>query len=301
MTATMVTYSHVISCTKCGFMFHGYLEVEPDGTGKAVCPQCGSDIVQALPPDFVPQIPPEDYQDPAHPHVHHTHYPGLYGRPKQHARFDLIDLIKILYKPSKAFQNLYLSTDLRMALALVLVFSMVSVGASILVSVDMADIIGYDAGDALQLGVQAFVSWVLVILSFMVFSVISAGISKGVFGGRGERSATLTLVGYCYPAYVLVNIAVLMIFRAGFSGLGVDIQDLTFSDLSHVSAGLAALVIAALVGLAWLLVITSRAISVANDTSMGEAGLTSVLSVAASGVIFLTVNAVLRLPLGLSF
>jgi hypothetical protein len=301
MTAAAVTYAHLISCPKCGLKFSGYLEVESDGTGKAVCPQCGSGIVQPLPADFVPQIPPEDYEDPAHPRVHHTHYPGLYTQPKRHARFDFVDLGKILYSPTKAFSNLYLSTDLPRALAIVLVFSMLSVGASILVSVDMADIVGYNARDAIELGFQVFVSWVLLIFGFMVFSMIAAAISKGIFGGRGERSTTMTLVGYCFPVYALVNVVLLLIFKVGFSSVGVGLQDLTLGDLNQVSPGLAALVIAALVGLIWLLIITSRAISIANDTSAGEAGLTAILSVAASGFIFLVVSAITALPLGLSF
>jgi hypothetical protein len=258
-------------------------------------------ISQRLPPDYVPQIPPDDYEDPAHPHVHHTHYPGLYAKPKLPARFDIVDLFKIGYSPSKAFTNLYLSTDLRRALAIVLVFSMLSVGASILVSVDMGDVVGYGAQDAIEFGVQAFVAWVLSILTYMVFGIVAAGISKGIFGGRGERSATMTLIGYCYPAYVLLNIIMLLIFEIGFSGVGVRIQDLTPDDLAEVTAGLVALIIATLVGLLWLLVIAGRAISVANDTSMGEAGLTAVLSVAITGIIFLVVSALVSLPLGLSF
>jgi hypothetical protein len=301
MTSSAVTYSHVILCPRCGHQFSGYLEVEPDRTGKAVCPQCRSTIVQPLPADFVSQIPPEDYGDPAHPHIHHTHYPGLYSQPKQHPRFDFIDLLKILYSPAKAFSNLYLSTDLRRSLAIVLVFSMVSAGASMLVSVDMADIVGYNVRDALQLGLQVFLSWAIMILAFMVFSVLSASISKGIFGGRGERSATMTLVGYCFPAYVFVNVVVLLIFKLGFSGVAVGLQDFTMSDLREVSAGLMVLVIAAFIGLVWLLVITSRAIGVANDISQGEAGLTAILSIAASGLIFLIVSAVVNLPLGLSF
>lgn len=301
MTSSAVTYSHVISCPKCGFTFPGYLEVASDGTGKAVCPQCGSGIVQQLPADFVTQIPPEDYEDPAHPHVHHTHYPGLYSQPKRHARFDLVDLVKILYSPAKAFSNLYLSTDLRRALAIVMVFSMASAGASILISVDMADIIGYNVRDALQLGMQGFLSWAITILAFMTFSMITSWVSKGIFGGRGERSSTMTLIGYCFPAYVFVNIVVLLLFKLGFSGVGVGLQDFTLSDLRQVSAGLVMLVIVAIVGLIWLLIITSRAISVANDISQGEAVLTAILSIAASGLIFLVVSAVINLPLGLSF
>jgi hypothetical protein len=301
MTSSAVTYSHVISCPRCGHKFSGYLEVEPDKTGKAICPQCRSTIVQQLPADFVPQIPPEDYGDLAHPHIHHTHYPGLYSQPKQHPRFDFMDLFKILYSPAKAFSSLYLSTDLRRAMAIVLVFSMVSAGASMLISVDMADIVGYNVRDAVHLGFQVFLSWAMMILAFMVLSVLSASISKGIFEGRGERSATMTLIGYCFPAYVFVNVVVLLIFKLGFSGVAVELQDFTMSDLREVSAGLVVLVIAAIIGLIWLLVITSRAISVANDISQGEAALTAILSIAASGLIFLVVSAMVNLPLGLSF
>ena len=301
MTASAVTYSDSVSCPKCGLKFSGYLEVEPDGTGKVVCPKCGSMVTQQLPPDFVPQIPPDDYEDPAHPHVHHTHYPGLYTMSKQPARFDLVDLLKIGFSPEKAFKNLYLSTDLRRALAIVLVFSMLSVAVSILVSVDMADIVGYDARDAIELGVQGFVAWILAILTYMTFSMLASAISKSIFGGRGERGTTMALIGYCYPAYVVVNIAMLLIFKVSFSGIGVGIDELTPSDLDQVTAGLAALVIGAILGLLWLLIITSRAISVANDTSVGEASLTAVLSVAATGIIFLIVSAIVSLPLGLSF
>jgi len=301
MTASAVTYFHDISCPKCGLKFSEYLEVEPDGTGVVVCPRCGRMLSLQLPPDFVPQIPPDDYEDPAHPHVHHTHYPGLYAKPKLPATFDLVDLVKIGYSPPKAFTNLLLSTDLRRALAIVLVFSMLSVGVSILVSVDMADIVGYGARDAIELGIQAFVAWVLSILTYMVFSLVAAAISKGIFGGRGERSATMTLIGYCYPAYVLISIIMLLIFKVGFSGVGVGIQDLTPDDLEQVSAGLVVLVIATLLGLMWLLILATNAISVANDTSKGEAGLTAVLSVAITGIIFLIVSAMVSLPLGLSF
>lgn len=301
MATGAVAFSHEISCPSCGLKFSGYLEVEPDGTGKAVCTRCGASIIQPLPKDFVAQIPPDDYQDPAHPHVHHTHYPGLYQEPKRHPRFDFSDLVKIAYAPTKAFMNLYLSSDLQRAMALVLVFSLFSVGVSVLVTVDMADIIGYNARDAIRLGFEAFAAWLLSILSFLVFSVVAAGIAKGVFGGRGERSSTIALLGYCFPMYVLVNVLLLGIFRVGFSGVGVGIQDLTASDLNHVTAGLAALVVVAIFGLLWLLAISSKAISVSNDVSIGEAGLTAILSVTATGVIYIVVSLVIALPLGLSF
>jgi hypothetical protein len=61
------------------------------------------------------------------------------------------------------------------------------------------------------------------------------------------------------------------------------------------------LVIVAFIGMVWLLVIASRAISVANDISLGEGTLTSILSASAAGLIYLVVQTVMSLPLLLVF
>jgi len=56
-----------------------------------------------------------------------------------------------------------------------------------------------------------------------------------------------------------------------------------------------------LVGMIWLLVITSRAISVANDISLGEGTLTAILSATAAGLVYLVVESVMSLPLVLVY
>lgn len=302
MSAGAVVYSHSISCPSCGLEFSGYLEVEPGGKGKVVCPKCGAAVEQPLPAHFVAQIPPSGFESAEHPHVRHSHYPGLYSQPKQHPRLDFADLVRLLHSPTDAFKRLYLATDLQRAMAIVIVFSMVSVAVSVFVTIDMADLVDYDTGDAIHLGIASVVALVVSILTFLIFAMTASALAKGMFGGRGERAATITLLGYCFPAYALVNIVVLAVFQLG---LGVvtegPIWEWSSSELNRVTAGIVVLFVVAVVGLIWLLIIASKAISVANDISSGEGLLTAIMSATAAGIVYLIVNAIVALPLGLSF
>jgi len=302
MNLGTVAYSEEITCPTCGHKFSGYYAVLPNGQGKSVCPQCHADILQALPPHYVPQIPPEDFESPAQPHVHNIHYPGLYDKPKSHPRFHFMDIARAALSPRKAFMKLYLTTNMQRAMAIVAVFSMVLVSISILVSVDMADVIGYDTGDTIQFAGHVFFSWVLAILTFMIYSIAASAIAKGVFEGRGDRSSTIALLGYCFPVYVLVSVILFLIFEIGFESVGfVPLGQWTSEELNRVTIGVVLLVIAAFIGLVWLLMISSRAISVANDISLGEGGLASILSASAAGIVYLIVQSVMSLPLLLVF
>lgn len=258
--------------------------------------------MQQLPRDYVAQIAPEGYESPGHPHIRRSHYPGLYMQPKHAPRLDFVDLIRLAYAPLRAFTTLYLTTNLQRALALVLFFSIVSTLVSTAVTVDMAEVLGYDTMDALEVAMQGFVNWAVSLLAFMIFGVTAALVAKEVFGGRGEKSSTLTLVGYCYPAYVLVSIILLVVFDIGFEGLDIqNAQDWTTDEVDQALAAGAALLVASVMGIVWLLGVTSRAVSVANDISMGEAALTCILAVLVAGIVYLVVGTVMRLPLGLSF
>jgi len=302
MTLGTVAYSEEIICPSCGHKFSGYYAVLSNGQGKTVCPNCHVDILHSLPTHYIPQIPPADFESPEHPHVHHTNYPGLYGQPKSHPRFHFMDIVRASVSPRKAFTKLYLTTNMQRALAIVVVFSMVLVGISVLVSVDMADVIGFNAGDALQFGGHMFIAWLLALLTFMIFTIVSSAIAKGVFGGRGDRSSTISLVGYCFPAYVLVSVILFVIFEFGFESVGfVPLDQWDNEELKQVTVGVLLLVFAALVGIVWLLILASRAISVANDISLGEGALTSILSASAAGVVYLIAQSIMSLPLLLVF
>ena len=296
-----VVFVHTIRCPKCGLQTSGYLEAVGDGNGVTTCPRCGAAITQPLPPHPVPQIPPADFHSPAHPHVHISHYPGLYDQPRHAPRLDFRDLVRIFYSPTKAFANLYLSTNLQRALAIVVVFSLASAAGSMLVTADMGKVLGYGTGDAIEMAFQGFVSWIVSVLAFLIFGVTAAAIARSVFGGRGERGMTLTLIGYCYPAYVLLSLLLLSLFNIGFQGLDLtQVQDWTHEELDQAIAAGAALVIVAFIGLIGLLWVVSKGISVANDISTGEGAMTSIMAVIIAGIVFVLVGTVMRLPMGLS-
>jgi len=300
MIGETVAYVEHIKCTSCGLDSPGYLQVVEGGKGVTVCPRCGSAITQALPAGYVSQIPPTNYHSPVHPHVQVSHYPGLYNQPKHAPRLDLGDLFRIFVSPTKAFGSLYLSTNLGRALALVVVFSIVSAAASTLFTLDMSDVLGYSASDAFESAFQIFVTWAVSVLAFLLFGLSAATIAKNFFGGRGERSSTITLVGYCFPAYVLLSVLLLLIFRVGFAGLDFTAIDTwTSSELDQSVVAGTILFFAVLIGLIWLLVVVSRAISVANDVSTSEAALTAVLSSIVAAVVYIVVHMIIRLPLGL--
>jgi len=295
-----VVHLQSITCPSCGNNRPGYAQVLPEGVGVARCDKCGATVTISLPREYVVQLPPRDFVYPAHPHVHVTHYPGLYNQPKHAPRLDFRDLVRIAYSPTKAFAGLYLSTNLQRALALVLLFSILSTAISILVTADMGEVLGYSTGDALTMAVEGFVSWAVSLLAFLVFSITAAAVAKGVFGGRGERSATIALIGYTYPAYVLLSILLLLTFTTGFSGLDLtNVNNWSASELDQAIAAGAVLLLVAFVGLAWLLWITSKAISVANDISVGEAVMSAILSAIAAGVVYVIMGKVMQLPMGL--
>jgi len=300
MPDEMVVRIARLVCPSCGNSHPGYAQILPGDVGAATCDMCGATITVSLPKDYVAQVPPEDFVYPAHPHVRMTLYPGLYNQPKHAPRLDFADLVRVSYSPAKAFASLYLSTNLERALAIVLLFSVLSTVASMLVTADVGEVLGYSTGDALTAAFEGFVSWAVSLLAFLVFGVAAAAVAKGVSGGRGGRGATITLLGYAYPAYVLLGIVLLTIFTTGFSGLDLtNIHGWSDTEFDQALAAGAVLLLIAFVGLVWLLWIAGRAISVANDISTGEAVLTAILAAIAAGVVYVLVGKIMDMPMGL--
>ena len=300
MAGEQVVYVQDILCSSCGFHMHGYLQYLGDGRGMTVCPNCGASITQQLPPHSTLQLAPSDYESPVHPHARFSHYPGLYNQPKHAPRLDLADIVRIFYSPTKAFTSLYLSTNLQRALALVVVFSVLAAFAGTLVTASSGDVLNYNTKDVLELSFRGIVSWIVSLFAFLVFCSVAASAARGVFGGRGERSMTISLLGYCYPAYVVLTVILLSVFTVGFRGLDLtNIDHWTNSQTNQaVVSGVVLLVvlIAGLIGLLW---VVSKAISVANDITTGEAFLTAIFAAIPAGLVFVVVGMVMRLPMGL--
>jgi hypothetical protein len=296
-----VVYVHRVRCPSCGLVFAGYLDNLGDGTGAVNCPKCETRVVQALPQHYVEQIPLPGHESLGHQRLRASHHPGLYSQPKHPPRLDLNDLVRVAYRPVKAFESLYLSTNLQRGLSLVVLFSLASAMAGTLVTAGAGELFGYDTRDALVLGLRGFASWIVTMLAFLVFAVVAAVVAKGIYGGRGERGATIMLVGYCFPAYVVVNLLLLVVFAAGFQGL--DINDVTSWGAAAEEQALVAsaiLLAVALACLTWLLWIVSRAIGVANDISGSESVLTAIIASIAAGLVYVIAGAAFRLPIGLS-
>jgi len=300
MADESVVYVHSIVCPSCGHRSAGYMQVMDGGKLASKCERCGTTITQLLPEDSIQQLPPAAFVSPVHPHVHVRHYPDLYVQPKHAPRFDFVDLARIGFAPRNAFPSLYLSTNLHRALAIVVMFSLLSALISALVTADVGEVLGYSTADALAVAMQGFIGWAVSILAFLVFALTSASVARGVFGGRGEKSSTIMLIGYAYPAYVLLSILLLLIFTVGFGTLDLtDVQNWTGSALNQAIFWGTVLLLVALVGLMWLLWVVSRAISVANDISMGEAALSAMLSAIAAGIVYVLAGLLMRLPMGL--
>lgn len=296
-----VVYVRRVSCPSCGLSFAGYLDNLGDGTGAVNCPKCETRVVHALPSHPVEQVPLPGHDSAAHPHMRLSHHPGLYAQPKRSPRLDLKDLGRVAYQPTKAFESLYLSTNLQRGLSLVILFSVASAAANTLVTAGTGQLFGYDTRDALLLGLRGFASWIVTLLAFLVFAVVSAVVARRVYGGRGERGATITLAGYCFPAYVLVSVLLLIIFTTGFQGLNLaDVSSWSSADRDQVLLAATALVTVAFIGVIWLLWIVSRAIGVANDISGSEGILTAIIAGIAAGLVYVVAGAAIRLPIGLS-
>jgi len=302
MVPGSVVHSHTITCPSCSLRASGYLQVTPEGRGLAICPRCGATIVQELGSGHIAQVPPPSYTPPGHAIVHASHYPGLYMQPKHAPRFALTELLRAVYSPTRAFTTLYLSTSVNRALILVVLFATISTLFSTVVTEDMADVIGYSASDALGLVLQGLVSWIVILVSFLIFGVVAALVSHEVFYGRGDKGSTIALVGYCYPWFVLLTIVLLTIFSVGFEGLDLSgVQQWTNAEMDRAIAWGALLLVVALVGVVWLLVMVSKAIGVANDVSTVAGALSAILAAVAAGIISLIVSAIMSLPIGISF
>ncbi len=296
-----VVYVRRMHCPSCGLAFAGYLDNLGNGTGVVNCPKCETRVVQALPPHYVEQIPLPGHEEATHHLGKISHHPGLYTRPKSHPMLDLKDLGRVAYQPLEAFESLYLTTNLQRSLSLVIIFSLASAAAGTLATAGTGSLFGFETGDALLLGMRGFASWIVTLLAFLTFSLVASIVAKGIYGGRGERSATITLVGYCFPAYVLVSFLLLAIFTTGFQGLNLtDVASWTSGDKDQALVAAIALLGVAFAGLVWLMWIVSRAISVANDISGSEGILTAVIAAIAAGLVYLIAGAAFRLPIGLS-
>jgi hypothetical protein len=301
MSAGHVVFSSSIRCGRCGRLSSGYLQISVDGNGIATCPSCGATIVQPLERGHISQIPLPRFDPHGGNAARASRYPGLYAQPKHAPRLDLRNLVGAVFAPKRAMQELYLSTNLGHAMLLVLLSATVYAVVSAAVTGQMSDVIGIGDANAFELLALGALGWIVAVFSFLVFAVVSSIVAHEVFGGRGDKGSTVALTGYCYPWFVLVSVVLLTVFTIGFSGLELsNVQDWGGSEMDRAIGWGALLLVSAVLGLIWILSMTGRAVSVANDVSGGEGALCVIVGGIAAGLISLVVGAVMRLPIGLT-
>jgi len=302
MAAGSVVHSRSIRCAKCGLLASGYMQVSGDGNWVSTCPRCGATIVQPPQPGRVAQMPHQPYNTHSAHDLKRSAYPGLYDAPKHAPKLDLRNMLRIPLHPTKALTELHRSTDMRWALVIVILASVLYSVVSALVTTEMYDVIGMGYIDALEAGLLASVGLIVSVVSFLIFSVVSSVAASELFRGRGDKGSTVTLVGYCYPWFVCVSMLILAIFVMGFNSLELSqVNDWSDAEVTRAIAWGAFLLVAAVSGLIWLLFLTGKAIGVANDVSTGEGAMSAVIGAICAGLVSVVVGMVLRLPVGLSF
>lgn len=295
-------FSNSIRCPSCGTLTSGYLQLLGGGKGRAVCPRCGSAVVQDVPAGAIHQIPPPGFVEPGHAHARTSLRPWLYATPKEKPRLCPLEVLRAAYSPGRAFSRLYLCAGLKQALAMVVAFAVLSNVVSVVVTESMAEVIGYSATDALGAVLQGAAGVIVTVLSLLVFALVASLATREVFNGRGDRGSTITLVSYCYPWFVLVTVVLLAVFSAGFEGLALGrVDQWTEAEMERAIVYGALLLALFVASLGWLLWMVSRAIGVANDTSTGASALCAVIAAAVAGVVTVAAGIFIRLPIGLNF
>ena len=272
-----------------------------DGNGITKCPSCDSTIVQKLEHGYVSQVPPHRFAPSGGRASHESRYPGLYAQPKHAPKLDLRNFFRLIAYPRRSLSELYLSTGLKYAMFLVILSTTIYAIVSTAVTGEMSEVIGVGDANAFELLVLGALGWIVAIISFLVFAVVSSIVSNEVFGGRGDKGSTVALAGYCYPWFVMVTLVLLTIFAVGFSGLELSqVQHWGDSEMERAIVWGVVLLASAVLGLTWLLALTGMAVSVANDVSGGEGALSAIIGAIAAGLVSLVVGAVMRLPIGLT-
>ncbi|MBU1158224.1 MAG: zinc ribbon domain-containing protein [Candidatus Thermoplasmatota archaeon] len=302
MSGKSVVFIPDSKCSNCGTSISDYLQVQGDGKAKFVCPNCGSPVIREIVAGVAPPTHPDEVIELGGGQTTKSHYPGLYIQPRHAPRFDLRNMVMTSIRPTKSLTNLYLSTDLRHAIAMVLVFSVISTIFSVLITHDMAEVVGYTSRDAVGIVLQGVVGWIVTLLSFLIFGVVAALLSFEIFGGRGDKGSTLTLVAHCYPWFVVLSIILLSIFDYGFVGLDLaGVDSWADDEIQQAMVFGTIFLVLVLAGLVWILRIVSKAIGIANDISTGSAALCAILAGVAAGIIALIVGSFMRLPIGIIF
>lgn len=203
------------------------------------------------------------------------YYPGLYSQPRSLEGLDKSALLSILYNPKKAFKSLYLSANLKGAVALLAVVSILVGTWSILwIHVfNQSEILWIhvfyqsESPTALE-WFQAVELMSSTFVSLGLLAILGAFFLRKASRGRGDYRSSFILVAYVGP------------WVAAF---GACIGFLSWESSSSLN------VYFAFAGaiLVWLLWVWGTALSVANDVSVGQGVSAVFVAPIAVGIILL--------------
>ncbi len=290
-----VVFVQSVACPTCGSRSSAYLRMVSSTEGAAACPRCGREFRYPLPQHYVAQVPPTE-QAAYHGRGRMTRYPGLYSRPKEAPRFDLGGMMRAAALPSDAFQRLMVRTDFGHAMVIVILMTLVGTVVAGAVSWALLEELGYYTSNNLWLAVGEALNFGIQIITFFVFAFSAALISKGMFRGRGDYASTATLMGYAFVWFTVFSLATSIVF----STIVVDVMSEQSGTVTASMLALALLFLILLIGLVWLLWMSARAVSVANDISMGEGILTIIIAALLTGTVSFVVGLFVTLPIGIS-
>jgi hypothetical protein len=195
-----------------------------------------------------------------------TNHPGVYERPEEPPRFDLVNLFRVLFGPQQAFRDLYGHTNAVIGLVLAVVFATIGGALSLAISlaVDAGPEVfvggfffpGMEAEFAIVsfgLGVLASVG-IYLLATYLVYALLKS--SRTTL--KPNLGKTFGLVGYAkFPALLLGMLSTTV---AGA---------LTAGGLWFTAEGVVLIIM--LVTFVWALFVHSHAASVANDSSLSSA------------------------------
>jgi DNA-directed RNA polymerase subunit RPC12/RpoP len=302
-------------CPECGAELDSI-----EGRLLEACPECGTSLVvkqedegpiQDTVQDVMPApqmaggawAPPYPGPGPAaFPSASETFHPGVYDRPPEAARLDLVNLFRLLFKPREAFEAMHSHTNAWVGIAMAIVI--VAVTTVYTLNVTEAAVELFDLPDEAQVGVvnrfdelgtAAYLALFAIEMAMFVVATTLVYLMLKHLGGarRADLGKTFGLVGYAKLPAFLLNFVLMP-----FTILSASIDTGAMGDALEgggptpewvgTACGIYLLwLVLLLVNLVWALWVHSHAAAVANDSRPRTAfGVTLMAWLVAFGVQF---------------
>ncbi|MCK5038026.1 MAG: YIP1 family protein, partial [Thermoplasmata archaeon] len=237
-----------IICPSCGTVHNGPVGYMSPHQGYYYCQGCTATV--NINPETGEVIPYDVWANPNYNSK--VNYPGLYELEDKTPKFSPDLLIKAMFKPKEAFVKLYHISNMKIGIALLILFAILSSTISFLAY----QISGLD-NIIIGMGSELPISWVtlavitlpLGILSSLVASWLSAKISE-YFKGRNDVKKTIALMGYAGMPGFIMGIVSSIVIATNLVSMP-DYSDPMNFDLNALLAYAAIMGVIGLITLIW--------------------------------------------------